>query len=177
MKVLLAGLPGSGKTTQARMLAKDLGLSFIQFGDILREKASSETELGEKIKSKVEVGELVDDEIVAEIIKERLANKDCKPGFIVDGYPRSVIQINMYDPGYDKVIYLNVSEEVVVTRMLSRGRHDDHPEVVKIRIRAQKQKMEELMEYYRSQPGFIEINGNRSIDQIYQDIKQHFNVS
>src|SRR5574337_979820 len=117
MKILLIGPQGSGKSTQAALLSESLGLPRVTLGDIFRQITTEDSDEGRRIKGILESGQLVDDATAADLIKKRLAEEDVKAGFIVDGFPRTIEQANLFDPGYDKVVYLNVPREEVVKRL------------------------------------------------------------
>ena len=97
MRVLITGSQGSGKTTQAELLAKHLGIPMIGMGDILREKVKEKTKEGKEINVSLESGQMVDDNIVADVVRARIKSKDCENGFIIDGYPRSLDQLRLFD--------------------------------------------------------------------------------
>ncbi len=122
MRLIIFGPPGSGKGTYASILEKQLGIPKINTGDILREISKSNSELGKKVSEYLGKGELVPDEIVIEIVKERLSQPDCKNGFILDGYPRTVPQAEalekMFPP--DAIINLVVPQSVIILRLAGR---------------------------------------------------------
>lgn len=120
MKISLLGAPGSGKGTQAKLLSQYYDIAHISTGDLFRKAISENTELGKKIKQYMST--LVPDSIVMDLVKERLSKDDCKNGYILDGFPRTVNQARLFDryTKLDKVIYLNVPKEEVVDRILSR---------------------------------------------------------
>ncbi len=122
MKITFFGAPGSGKGTYASRASKILGIPHISTGDIFREHVAKETELGKKIKPILEKGELVPDEIVIEITKQRLSQEDCKNGFILDGMPRTLNQAKALDEfaKIDKALNIEVPEEVIIRRLSSR---------------------------------------------------------
>ena len=123
MKLILLGAPGAGKGTQAEVICKHLGIPAISTGDILREALKSGTEMGLKAKAFMDAGQLVPDEIVIGIIKDRLAEEDCKNGFILDGFPRTIPQAEALDASgvvIDRVIDIEVPDEKIVTRMSGR---------------------------------------------------------
>lgn len=120
MKLILLGAPGAGKGTQAEVICKHLGIPAISTGNILREALKSGTEMGLKAKAFMDAGQLVPDEIVIGIIKDRLAEEDCKNGFILDGFPRTIPQAEALDASgvvIDRVIDIEVPDEKIVTRM------------------------------------------------------------
>ena len=123
MKIIFLGAPGAGKGTQADIVAEKLEIPTISTGAIIRESLKLGTEMGLKAKKFIEVGELVPDEVVIGIIKERLAKSDCQNGFILDGFPRTVPQAEALDSmgiALDKVVSIEVPDEEIVERMSGR---------------------------------------------------------
>ncbi len=121
MKMIFMGPPGSGKGTQSKVIAKDLGIAHISMGDILREAIKNETEVGKKAAQYLKEGKLVPDEVVNEIAKEAI-KKNAEKGFVLDGYPRTVKQAQFVASvtGIDKVIYIDVAESEIVKRLTGR---------------------------------------------------------
>ena len=123
MKIIFLGAPGAGKGTQAEIIASRLGIPTISTGAIIREALKTGTEMGIKAKKFIEAGELVPDDVVIGIIKERLAKSDCQNGFILDGFPRTVPQAEALDTmgiALDRVVSIEVPDEVIVERMSGR---------------------------------------------------------
>ena len=127
MRLVLLGAPGAGKGTLAKQLSTALGVVHISTGDIFREEVAAGSELGRKAKAYMDRGELVPDEVVIGMVKQRLARPDCKPGFILDGFPRTVPQAEALDAflqaqqmPLDAVLDIEVPEEVVVRRLSGR---------------------------------------------------------
>ena len=123
MKLILLGAPGAGKGTQAEAICKHFSIPAISTGSIIREALKSGTEIGKKAKSFLDKGDLVPDDMVIGIIKERLKKYDCKNGFILDGFPRTIPQAEALDKmgiDIDKVIDLEVSDEEIISRMSGR---------------------------------------------------------
>ncbi|MCI9273720.1 MAG: adenylate kinase [Clostridiales bacterium] len=123
MNIILLGAPGAGKGTQAEVICEHLSIPSISTGNIIREALKSGTEMGKKAKSFMEEGKLVPDDVVIGIIKERLAQDDCKNGFILDGFPRTIPQAEALDKmgvAIDKVIDIEVADESIVLRMSGR---------------------------------------------------------
>ena len=123
MKIIFLGAPGAGKGTQADIIAEKLGIPTISTGNIIREALKNGTEMGLKAKKFIEAGELVPDEVVIGIIKDRLAESDCQNGFILDGFPRTVPQAEALDAmgiALDKIISIEVPDGVIVERMSGR---------------------------------------------------------
>ena len=172
LKILITGPQGSGKTTQAKLLAEFLKVPFIGMGEILRTKAMADDELGRRIKESLGKGELVDDEIVANFTKEEV---DSKNSFVMDGYPRSLYQMELFDPNFNKVFYLEIPEDQVLERLLRRGRLDDSEDLIRQRLNLYHQMTEPLLERYESQGILVNLDGAKSIDEIQKEIRERVN--
>ena len=123
MKLILLGAPGAGKGTQAEVICDKLGIPAVSTGNILREAMKNGTEMGRKAKSYIDSGALVPDDVIIKIIKERLAQDDCKNGFILDGVPRTVAQAEALETmgvDIDKVVDIEVADETIVKRLSGR---------------------------------------------------------
>lgn len=123
MRIIFLGAPGAGKGTQAEVISKKLNIPSISTGNIIREALANGTEMGKKAKSFIDSGKLVPDDVVIGIIKERLENDDCKTGFILDGFPRTIPQAEALDKmgvEIDKVVDINVPDEIIAERMAGR---------------------------------------------------------
>lgn len=173
MKILLIGPQGSGKSTQAEMLAQFLHIPKINTGDIFRKLSTEESEEAQRVKTILSEGRLVDDETTAAIVQKRLTEADCQNGFILDGYPRNINQVNIFDPNFDKVIYLNIPDEKVIKRLMGRGREDDTPELIETRLDLYHQQTKPLLDYYQNKGQLIEINGLGSLEGIQDEIRKH----
>ena len=122
MKLILIGAPGAGKGTQADVIHNALQIPQISTGNIIREQVKSGTELGLRLKAVIEAGKLVSDELVIEMVRDRLAKDDCQNGFILDGFPRTIPQAEALDRicGIDAVLLILVPDDTIVTRMSGR---------------------------------------------------------
>lgn len=158
MRILLLGPQGSGKSTQAKLLVEYLRVPVISTGDIFRQMP--------EVKKILEEGKLVDDCLTADIVKERIREQDCQQGFIMDGYPRTIEQLQIFDPNFEKVFYLNLPEEVAIERLLNRGRKDDVREAIKKRLDLYFQKTKPLLKHYQDLGILQEINGQGEIGKI-----------
>jgi adenylate kinase len=154
-RVVLVGPPGAGKGTQATALSTELGVPHISTGDLFRAHIANNTELGQDVKRYLDAGQLVPDEVTNEMVRERLAQPDAAAGFLFDGFPRNVGQAEVLgkmladaDTALDAVVELRVDEEVVVKRLLARGRDDDSEEVIRHRQEVYRTETAPLLEYY-----------------------------
>lgn len=173
MKILLIGPQGSGKSTQAALLSEYLGLSKITLGDVFRQLSAEDNPEGIRIRQILSEGKLVDDQTAAEVMKKRLNQEEYKKGFVIDGYPRTVEQMQLFDPGFDKVIYLDVPEEEVIKRLLARGRADDTAELIKTRLDLYYKQTQALLDHYRSQDNLIKIAGRGQVEKIQNEIRKY----
>ncbi len=179
MRVVLLGAPGSGKGTQAKLLTEKLNVPHISTGDLLRAAVAAETPLGLAAKEVMERGELVSDDIVLGMLKERLQAEDAQAGFILDGFPRNLVQAEMLDRllaeigmPVDHAILIKVDPEEVVSRIAKRaaaeGRSDDTEEVVRHRLSIYREQTEPVVEHYRAADVLSEIHGTGSIEDVQQ---------
>ena len=131
MNLIMLGAPGSGKGTMAKLIAKDFELPHISTGDIFRENIKNQTEIGKQAKAIMDKGELVPDEITIKIVENRLKEDDCKDGFILDGFPRNLIQAKALEnfAKIDRVILLDVPNEEIERRMSGRRTCKDCGEI------------------------------------------------
>jgi len=127
MKLIFLGPPGAGKGTQAAVISKKYGIAHISTGDILRDNVARETELGLKAKQYMESGQLVPDDVIVDMVERRLKEEDCQAGFILDGFPRTVVQAEALDEllkklhiTLDGIVYFDVPDEVVIKRLSGR---------------------------------------------------------
>jgi adenylate kinase len=155
MRLVLLGPPGAGKGTQAAILADALQVPHISTGDLFRENIGKETELGKLAQSYIDAGKLVPTSVTADMVRSRLAQDDAADGFLLDGFPRTVEQAEILgemlgESGekLDAVINYQVSEDVVVERMLSRGRKDDNEETIRTRLQVYRDETAPLIDFY-----------------------------
>ncbi|RKX58996.1 MAG: adenylate kinase [Thermodesulfobacteriota bacterium] len=208
MNIIFLGPPGAGKGTQAKVLVEKYVIPQISTGDMLREHVAKGTELGLKAKEYMEKGQLVPDEIILGMVKERLSQDDAQKGFILDGFPRTVAQAEALDKILDEmgrkieyVLALIVPDEELVTRLTGRRtckncgmmyhikfkppkvegkcdacggelyqRPDDNEETVRNRLKVYHEQTAPLIEYYRKKGVLFEVDGNKSIEEITQQL-------
>jgi adenylate kinase len=187
MRVLFLGPPGSGKGTQARVLADRLGVPAISTGEMLRAAVKEGTPLGAKAKAVMEAGELVPDDLMIGLIRERLSQPDARDGFILDGFPRTVDQAKALErllaetgngQGLRSVINLAVPEPVLVDRLHGRSaqedRSDDRPDTILERLRVYHAKTEPVIGFYRERGLLTDVDGLGDVDEIARRIDQAF---
>lgn len=170
MNIIIMGPVGSGKSTQAELLAKDLGISLFNAGDLLYFKSREDTPTGRKIRQTMETGGLVDDRLVLTLIEEHLKGKEHSLGIVIDGFPRSLWQAQNLSFPIDRVIYLVVRDEVNKKRLLKRGRKDDTPKIIDKRLSLYHKETEPILDFYRKKGILIEVDGERPIEVIFEDI-------
>lgn len=175
MRILLIGPQGSGKSTQADLIADHLKIPKITVGDIFRKLAQQANDQGKRIRGVLEQGQLVDDVTTSQTVKERLDQSDCQNGFVLDGYPRTLEQARIFDPGFNKVFYLKLDREKVLERLLKRGRDDDTEELIKTRLNLYYNQTQPLLDYYENMGDLVEINGEGSIEEVSLRIKSYLN--
>ena len=176
--LLFLGAPGSGKGTQAQVLAASLNIPHISTGDMLRQAIADQTELGEKAKNYMDKGELVPDELILGLIKERLSQADAENGWILDGFPRNVPQAEFLDQLLVEiehrtqwVINLDVADETIIQRLLLRGRADDTEETIRNRLVFYQEKTAPLIAYYQEQGKLQIIDGDRAPELVTESLK------
>lgn len=175
MRLLILGPPGAGKGTQAARIAEHLGIPAISTGDIFRTNIKNETELGLQVKEILASGGYVSDEVTNAIVEDRLAQADCARGFLLDGYPRTLAQVDALDAmldGHplDRVLELTVDEEAVVARLLKRAevedRSDDSEEVIRERMAIYHRETKPLSDTYRERGLLVEVDGLGAVDEV-----------
>ncbi|MBD2569201.1 adenylate kinase [Anabaena lutea] len=177
-RLIFLGPPGAGKGTQAITLAEFLRIPHISTGDILRQAIKDQTPLGIKAQSYMDAGELVPDQLVQDLVEERLNQPDTKTGWILDGFPRKVTQaaflaelLQKIGQGGERVVNLDAPDDVVITRLLGRGRKDDNEEVIRRRLEVYREETAPLIDYYRDRQKLLTVNGNQSQAEVTDSLK------
>jgi adenylate kinase len=177
MRIVFMGPPGAGKGTQAALLSKELGIPHISTGDIFRANVTQGTPLGKQAQSYMDAGEYVPDGITNAMVRDRLTHDDAHPGFILDGYPRTVEQVAELDAmlrsagtKIDCVIELTVDVDVVVARLVRRsaeqGRTDDTEDVLRRRLEVYSEQTAPLIEVYKSRDLLVQVDGLGEIEAV-----------
>ena len=171
--IIFLGPPGSGKGTQSQILASQLGLTHISTGEILRSAIANETELGKAAKAYVDAGELVPDQLILSLIRERLGNAEIQNRWILDGFPRNVAQASFLDELLAELqqaaqwaINLEVPQETLVQRLLLRGRKDDSEETIRRRLVVYEEQTAPLIQYYEERSKLQSIDGDRLPEEV-----------
>jgi len=193
--LVFLGAPGAGKGTQAKRISEKYGIPHISTGDILRANIKAGTELGKLAKSYIDKGALVPDEVIIKVMESRLAEADCKNGYLLDGFPRTIEQAKALDT---LAVNIVVDNDAVVARIAGRRmcvcgesyhvsahpsdvcdkcgaklyqRDDDKEETVKSRLEVYEKQTAPLIEYYRGHSILKEVDGDRPVDEVYADAK------
>jgi adenylate kinase len=183
LDILLLGPQGAGKGTQGKLISREYGLPHIATGDILRTAIAAGTELGRKAEPLLSAGQLVPDEIMISLIRDRLAHGDTERGFVLDGFPRTAVQAEALDEMLTEidrplsvVFEFQLPEERCVERLTRRaqeeGRADDTPEAIRTRLRLYQEQTAPLVEYYRARGILVAVHADRPVDGVFEEIQQ-----
>lgn len=202
MKLIFLGPPGAGKGTQAMGVAEHYGIAHISTGDMLRSEIREGTSLGREAQAYMDKGELVPDSVIVGMVKNRIAQEDCKNGFLLDGFPRTIAQAQALEAftDIDYVIDIDVPFERLLDRITGRRmcpdcgaayhvstysdpkcghcggtlyqREDDKPETVEVRLRQYEKKTEPLITYYKEKGALRRVNGDQAVEQVAGEIRR-----
>lgn len=178
-RLIFLGAPGAGKGTQAASLAEFKQIPHISTGDLLRQAVAEQSTLGIQAQNYMSQGELVPDSLIMGLIKERLGQLDAQQGWILDGFPRNLPQAEALNnlllemqQNYDQVIYLEVSPEILVNRLLKRGRKDDSEVTVHRRLDVYQEQTVPMIEFYRDVDSLQVVNGNSDVETVAQSLRE-----
>jgi adenylate kinase len=182
LNVLLLGPQGAGKGTQAKRIAAEYGIPHIASGEILRDEMRAGTELGERVREVYDRGDLVSDDLMIELIRNRLEQPETEAGFILDGFPRTTVQAEALETMFSDIgrsfsvaFALQIPDEVAFDRLRRRaqleGRADDTDEGISRRLETYHRETEPLIEYYRTRGNLVPIRGDRRENEVFADIQ------
>ena len=181
-RLIFLGPPGAGKGTQAKLISEFCQVPHISTGDILRSAVTEKTELGKKAEVFMTAGELVPDDLMLDLMLERLSQPDAVQGWILDGFPRNVPQAHFLDSLLEKidqpcefVVNLDVPDEILLVRLLDRGRQDDHEAVIRNRLEVYRQQTEPLIDFYRNRQQLVSVDGNQTVESVTSDLQKLVN--
>jgi adenylate kinase len=183
LDVLLLGVQGSGKGTQAKRLSSEYDIAHLSTGDMLRKAIAEGTELGRRVQPILEAGDLVPDDLMIDLIRERIQAPDTEGGFILDGFPRTMAQADALDSMLSEVerpltvvLELQVPDDVAIERLRRRGveegRSDDTPEAIANRIALYHRETKPLVSHYRLAGNLVGIHGDRPENEVFTEIQQ-----
>lgn len=172
MKFVLIGIQGAGKSTQGNLLSTHLKIPYLSSGHVFREMAKEKTRLGRYLKETLNAGILIPDDMTIEIINEYLSKEEYKKGYILDGFPRTVVQAEKFQNGVDAVIFLDVSDKEALWRISGRvsDREDETLQAIRTRIEMFHKFTEPVIEYYAKHDKLVKIDGEQTVDQIFKEL-------
>ena len=170
MKIIIMGPQGCGKSTQAKLLSKNLKIPSVSSGDIFRELKNTNTLLGKRVVERLSKGLLVSDDDTMDVINQELSKKEYKKGFIIDGFPRNLYQAqnSLFKP--DLVLYLEVPLEVSVERLTRRMREEDTPDLIRIRLSEYHTNTRPVLDFYESFGVLRSIDGNATAENVHKSV-------
>ena len=182
MKILILGPQGSGKGTQAARISSEYGYAHIATGDILRSAIAAGSDLGLRVKPILDAGELVPDDLMIELIRGRLAEPDAAEGFVLDGFPRTLVQAEALDAMLGEigrplsvVFEFLISDEACIERLLGRaaleGRSDDAPEAIAKRLALYHELTEPVVEHYRATGRLVGIHADLTVNEVFGEVQ------
>ncbi len=178
MKYVLIGVQGAGKSTQGKLLSEKLGLPYLSSGHIFRQMAKSKTKLGRWLKETLNAGVLVDDKKTIEIVSAYLEKPEYKNGFIIDGFPRTLVQAKAFSDGTEKAIFINVSDKEALWRISGRedNREDETLKAIRNRIKLFHQATSGVLDFYKKKGQLIVIDGEQSVAGVFQEMIEKLGI-
>jgi adenylate kinase len=178
MRLVFIGPPGVGKGTQSERLVRYLGIIHLSTGEMLRRACAEQTELGKQVEQFMNSGKLVPDELMLDLVSERLTADDCKRGYLLDGFPRTLGQAESLDQilaargtPLDLVLELTADADELIRRLAARGRKDDQPEIVRWRLEEYERETAPLSDYYSRRSLLRTVDGRGTPDEVFSRVK------
>lgn len=177
MKLVLIGIQGAGKSTQGKLLSEELNLPYLSSGHIFRQMAKRQTKLGRWLKETLNAGVLVPDDTTVEIVMEYLQKPEYEKGFIIDGFPRTLTQAEAFSDGSEVVIFIDVSDKEALWRISGRvsDREDETLQAIRQRINLFHEETDQVLEYYEGSGRLIKVDGEQTVEEVFQEIMSKLN--
>lgn len=180
MKIVLIGIQGAGKSTQGNLLAEKIGVPYLSTGHIFRQMAKEKSVLGRKVKEIMTAGFLQPDDLTVKVVEEYLKKPEYEKGYIIDGFPRTLDQVKMFENNVDRVVYLDISDEEALRRLqfqnVDGSRPDSTADAIKKRVEVFHEVTEPVIDHYRQKGILLDIDGARSIEDIHEEILKQLGV-
>lgn len=180
MKLILIGIQGAGKSTQGNLISKKYKLPYLSSGHIFRQMAKEKTPWGRYVKETINSGALMPDKKTVEIIEEYLSRDDYKNGYILDGFPRTASQADMFKNGVDMVFYLDVSDKEALWRLSGRVedgiREDNTLQALRKRIDLFHKHTRPVIDFYKKEKKLVRLDGEQEINDIFDQIQNHIDI-
>lgn len=175
---MLIGVQGAGKSTQGKLLSEKTGLPYLSSGHIFRQMAKSRTKLGRWLKETLNAGVLVDDDKTIEIVSEYLEKPEYKKGFIIDGFPRTLVQAKAFTDGTEKAIFIDVSDKEALWRISGRddNREDETLQAIRKRIELFHKATTDVLDFYKKKGQLVVVNGEQSVDEVFQEMVKKLDI-
>lgn len=174
MKIILIGIQGAGKSTQGNLLSQELDIPYLSSGHIFREMAKEKTKLGRWLKETLNAGALVPDDVTLEIVLTYLEKPEYEKGYILDGFPRTLVQARAFNHGQgpEKAVLIDVSDKEALWRISGRvgDREDETLQAIRKRIELFHEHTEPVTEYYREQGQLIHVDGEKDVREVFEQI-------
>lgn len=172
MKIILIGIQGAGKSTQGSMLSEKLGIPYLSSGHIFRMMTKEKTQTGRFLKETLNSGALVPDDLTVQVVSEYLEKPEYANGFIIDGYPRTLAQAEVFGNGDVKAVFIDVSDKEALWRISGRvaDREDENLQAIRKRIALFHELTQEVIGYYRKKGNLIQVDGEQDVEGVFADI-------
>ena len=177
--IILLGPPGSGKGTQSANILKNFNFLSLTMGDIIRKEISNKSELGLEMKQVLSLGNLVSDDLIIKIVEKHLFSADDNCNLLLDGFPRTLSQLQSFSEFNLSiknmfVFLIDVSDDILIDRLISRKRNDDKLDIIKNRLQIYHNEIQPILDFFKNQ--VIKIDGNHSEDHVYNLISSHLKI-